>query len=51
MPELICYCFNYTVENIRRDYEAHGYSTILEKITAEKKLGNCHCAAKNPKGR
>ena len=51
MPELVCYCFEYTAEDIRRDYEAHGHSTLLEKIKAEKKSGNCRCAAKNPKGR
>ena len=51
MPELICYCFGYTEEDIRRDYAAHGYSTLLEKIKAEKKSGQCRCAAQNPKGR
>lgn len=51
MPELVCYCFEYTAEDILRDYEAHGHSTLLEKIKAEKKSGNCRCAAKNPKGR
>ena len=51
MPELICYCFEYTADDIRRDYAVHGYSTLLEKIKAEKKGGNCQCAAKNPKGR
>jgi len=51
MPELICYCFNYTVDDIRQDCETNGQSTILEKIKSEKKFGNCQCAAKNPKGR
>lgn len=51
MPDLVCYCYEYTVDDIQRDYEANGYSTILEKIKAEKQLGNCQCATKNPKGR
>lgn len=50
-PELICYCFNYTAEDIRRDYEANGHSTILERIKKERNAGFCECAAKNPKGR
>ncbi len=51
MIEPVCYCFHYTAEDIRRDYELNGHSTILERIKAEKKSGNCACAAKNPKGR
>jgi len=52
MPsETVCYCFGYTADDIRRDYETHGHSTILDRIKAEKQLGNCRCAAKNPKGR
>ena len=51
MPDLICYCFGYTADDIRRDYATHGYSTLLEKIKTEKKSGKCQCAAKNPKGR
>lgn len=51
MPEWICYCFEYTAEDIRRDYAAHGHSTILDRIKAERALGDCQCGAKNPKGR
>ncbi len=50
-PELICYCFNYTAEDIHRDYETNGHSTILERIKVERTSGNCGCAEKNPKGR
>lgn len=49
--ELICFCFNYTAADIERDVSAHGRSTIIEKILAEKKAGGCRCATKNPKGR
>ena len=51
MNDLICYCFGYSVDDIRRDYHNNGHSTIMEKIQLEKKLGSCQCAIKNPKGR
>ena len=51
MTALVCYCFKYTEEDIREDLATNGRTTILEKITAEKKFGNCRCADKNPKGR
>ncbi|WP_287125958.1 hypothetical protein [Desulfobacter sp.] len=50
MSELICYCFNYTVDDIKADFKQHGKSLILEKITKEKKFNGCGCANKNPKG-
>lgn len=49
--EQICYCFNYTATDIEQDALAHGRSTILARIQAEKKAGACQCATKNPKGR
>ncbi len=51
MSEMICYCFEYSREDIERDVRQHGHSTITEKIIAEKKFGNCQCSKKNPKGR
>ena len=51
MPDLVCYCYEYTAEDIRQDYQTNVYSTILEKIKTEKQFGNCQCATKNPKGR
>ena len=48
--DLICYCFGYSVDDIRRDYRQNGQSTIMEKIQMEKKRGGCQCAVKNPKG-
>jgi len=51
MTDLICHCFNYTEKDIELDLRQNGKSTILEKIIAEKKLGGCQCAVKNPKGR
>ena len=51
MSEMICYCFGFTAEDIERDYQKNGSSTIMEKIRTEKKIGNCQCALENPKGR
>ena len=47
---MICYCFEYTAEDIQQDYMKNSRSTIMEKIQAEKKFGNCQCTVKNPKG-
>lgn len=49
--QLVCYCFKYSAEDIREDYEKNGRSTILVRIAAEKKDGGCNCITKNPKGR
>ena len=50
--DLVCYCFGHTRKDIEKDYLDHnGRSTILEKITFEKKAGQCDCSQKNPKGR
>lgn len=51
MKDLICYCFGYTDSDIERDFVANGKSTIMDRIAAEKKKGECLCASKNPKGR
>ena len=51
MTDLVCYCFGYTADDIRQDFETHGRSTILEKIKTEKQLDRCQCATKSPKGR
>jgi hypothetical protein len=50
MSDLICYCFGYTRKDIKNDFTNNGRSLIMEKIMAEKKLGTCQCATKNPKG-
>jgi hypothetical protein len=51
MKELVCYCFEYTVDDIKNDYNENGKSLILEKIAEEKRGNGCDCANKNPKGR
>ena len=49
--ETICYCFGYSVEDIRDDVLKNGRSLIMERIEAEKKTGGCECATRNPKKR
>jgi hypothetical protein len=51
IDDLICYCFEYTKDDIEQDYIKNGRSLIMEKIAAEKKTGECDCVNKNPKGR
>jgi hypothetical protein len=51
MADIVCYCFGYSEEDIRKEYEENGKSSILERIKAEKKFGNCQCATKNPTGK
>jgi hypothetical protein len=48
---LICYCFNYTEEDIKTDYIENGQSTIMLRLMGEKKNGKCNCESTNPKGR
>jgi hypothetical protein len=50
MAKQICFCFNYTADDILKDLEKNGRSTIMERIRAEKKKGGCQCAVFNPKG-
>ncbi len=51
MNEMICYCHKFTTADLEQDVEEHGRSTIMERIIAESKAGNCNCATNNPKGR
>ena len=49
--DYVCYCFQYTREDIERDISINGRSTIMERIMSEKKVGGCDCATQNPIGR
>jgi hypothetical protein len=51
MEDLVCYCFEYSKEDVKQDYKTNGRSLIIEKIIEEKKFGRCQCATKNPKGK
>ena len=48
--DTVCFCFEYTKADIKKDYLNDSRSTILERITHEKKSNGCDCANKNPKG-
>jgi hypothetical protein len=37
VTEKICYCFNCTADDIRKDLDSNGKSTIMESNVAEKK--------------
>ncbi len=49
-PIPICYCFNFTMEDIRRDLATSGKTEIPRIITKEVRAGHCACEVKNPQG-
>jgi len=49
--ETICYCFNYSAEDIKEDVLENSRSLIMEHIKAEKRKDGCNCGQVNPKGR
>jgi hypothetical protein len=49
-PIPLCYCFDYSREDVHRDIESSGSTTILEEIKAEIQGGFCACPVKNPSG-
>jgi hypothetical protein len=47
----ICYCFDYTDQDVIADVKAHGgESTIEKKIAQAKRRKLCQCEIKNPRG-
>jgi hypothetical protein len=49
-PIPLCYCFEYSRVDIRRDVELHGTSDIPDRIKTEIQGGFCACEVKNPAG-
>jgi len=49
-PIPICYCFDFTIENIRRDLATQDRTEIPAFIAEEVKAGHCACEVKNPQG-
>lgn len=47
----LCYCFDYTREDVERDLKKYGRTEIPERIKAEISAGLCACEVKNPSGR
>ncbi|MBD1401551.1 hypothetical protein [Pelovirga terrestris] len=52
MTKKICYCYNYTDDDIKKDVrENEGVSRVLEQILEKKKMGTCRCDQFHPEGR
>jgi hypothetical protein len=52
MKELICYCFEYTEQDILDDLNRNkGKSSILAKIAEARKSNNCRCDVQHPEKR
>jgi len=49
-PIPLCYCFGYSREDVRRDIETAGITSVPDKIKAAVQRGFCACEAKNPSG-
>ena len=49
-PIPLCYCFDYSREDVHRDIESKGSTPIVEAIKAEVQAGFCACEVKNPSG-
>lgn len=46
----VCYCFQITEADLRREIEATGQSTASQQVTAHVKAGRCACEIRNPQG-
>ncbi len=49
-PTTICYCFDVSAEDLRREVQTVGRAPSAERIKAEVRAGNCSCERKNPSG-
>jgi len=49
-PIPLCYCFDYTAADLRRELAERGKTEIPAIIAAEVKAGHCACEVKNPQG-
>lgn len=47
---LICYCFQITVGELRAEMAKTGTSSVVERITAGIQAGQCACDIRNPQG-
>jgi hypothetical protein len=50
-PIPLCYCFGFSVADVRREIAETGRSTLAARITAGVRAGNCACETRNPSGR
>ena len=49
-PIPVCYCFGFTVADLRNDIAKRGETAIPASIMAEVRAGHCACEVKNPEG-
>jgi hypothetical protein len=49
-PIPLCYCFAYSLADVRREVAQTGDSSIPDRIEAEIRSGRCDCERKNPSG-
>ena len=48
---LVCYCFLHPRSEIESELRHDGISTLLDRIAAKVKAGECACEVRNPSGR
>ena len=46
----LCYCFGYSVGDVRRDLAENGGALVPAAITREIRAGHCACEVRNPQG-
>jgi copper chaperone CopZ len=49
-PIQVCYCFDWTTDDIERELRFTGTTTIADRIKEKIQLGFCHCETMNPQG-
>ena len=49
-PVALCYCFNFSRADVRREVAETGSCGIPARITTEVRAGRCACEVKNPSG-
>ena len=49
-PIPVCYCFGFSIADLRYDIASHGGTDIPASIAAEVRAGHCACEVKNPEG-
>lgn len=49
-PVPLCYCFGFTLADVRREIAETGGTAIPARIAAAVRAGQCACATRNPSG-
>jgi CopZ-like zinc binding protein len=49
-PIPLCYCFGFSLADVRREIVETGLCTVPARIKAEVRAGQCSCEIKNPSG-